>query len=91
MLQKHADKYGEQWDRHLPGVLWAYRNTPHESTKEKPSFLLFGFDCRSPTEAVMLPPSPMAVVDITDYRKELTESLVHARELAAKVIQKPQK
>jgi len=91
MLQKHADKYGEQWDKHLPGVLWAYRNIPHESTKEKPSFLLFGFDCRSPTEAAMCPPSPMAAADITDYCKELTESLVHARELAAKVIQKAQK
>ena len=42
MLQKTCAKFGQQWDRFLPGVLWAYRNTPHESTKEKPSFLLFG-------------------------------------------------
>ena len=35
----------------LPGVLRAYRNTPHSSTGEKPSFLLFRVDCRSPTEA----------------------------------------
>jgi len=33
----------------------------------------------------------MAAADIMDYRKELTEFLVHARELAAKVIQKAQK
>ena len=34
MLRKHVAKFGSQWDRYLPGILWAYRNTPHESTKE---------------------------------------------------------
>ena len=40
MLRKHADKFGTQWDKYLSGLIWAYRNTPHESTGEKPSFLL---------------------------------------------------
>lgn len=53
MLRKHVAKFGEQWDQHLPGVLWAYRNTPHESTKQKPSFLLSGIDLRSPTEVAL--------------------------------------
>lgn len=26
----------------IDGILWAYRNTPHDTTGEKPSFLLFG-------------------------------------------------
>ena len=39
MLRKHAAKYSKQWDRHLPGVLWAYRNMLHESTGEKLSYL----------------------------------------------------
>ena len=47
MLRKHAGRFGLQWDRYLSGVLWAYRNTPHESTGEKLSFLLFGMDCPS--------------------------------------------
>ena len=51
MLRKHAARFGMQWDRFLAGVLWSYRNTPHSSTGEKPSFLMFGIDCRSPTEA----------------------------------------
>ena len=33
MLRKHVAKFGGQWDRFLSG---AYRNTPHESTKESP-------------------------------------------------------
>ena len=92
MLRKHADKYGEEWDRHQYGVLLAYRNMPHESTGEKPSYLLFGYDCRTPMEAALLPPSADgAGIEVTDYRKELTGSLQHARNLAATSIQKAQK
>lgn len=31
----------------VPGILWAYGNSPHESAKGKPSFLMFGVDCPS--------------------------------------------
>ncbi len=55
MLRKHASRYGKEWDRHLYGPLWAYRNTPHESTGEKPSFLCM---VRSPVEAELLAPEP---------------------------------
>ena len=55
MLRKHVVKFSGQWNTYLPGVLWAYHNTPHESTQEKPSFLLYGVDCRSLTEAAFLP------------------------------------
>ena len=65
MLQKHAARYGVQWDRYLPGVLWAYCNSPHEYTGEKPSFLLFGLDLRSPTEVALLPSSSMDPADIS--------------------------
>ena len=83
MLRKHAARFGVQWDRYLAGVVWAYRNSPHESTKEKPSFLLFGVDCRSPTEAALTPPSPLEPADVADYREELMLSLSSARQLAA--------
>ena len=35
-LWKHVAKFGPQWDEFLFGMLWAYRNTLHESTKKKP-------------------------------------------------------
>ena len=38
MLRKHAADFRVQWDRYLPGVLWAYHNTPHDSTGESPPF-----------------------------------------------------
>ena len=90
ILRKHAATFGMQWDRYLPGVLWSYRNTPHESTGEKPSFLLFGVDCRTPTEAAYLPPTALHPADVEEYRQELQLSLSSARQLAAESIQRAQ-
>ena len=90
-LRKHAATFGNQWDQYLPGLLWAYRNTPHESTGEKPPFLLYGFDCRSPTEAALHPPHLIKPTDVSDYRQELILSLATARKLAAESIQKAQR
>ena len=81
MLRKHAAKFGSQWDRFLPGILL---NTPHTSTGEKPSFLLFGVDCRTPTEAAYLPTTDVSPTE------ELMLSLSSARELAASCIRKAQ-
>ena len=90
MLWKHSQDFGKQWDRYLPGLLWAYRNMPHESTRGRPSYLLFGFDCRSPSEASLLPLSSVEPTNLDDYCEELTLSLRSARDLAAKSIQAAQ-
>jgi len=55
---------------------------PHEATKEKPLYLLYGYDCRSPTEAAFLPVEGHGYTDPMEYRKELL-SLTLAQELAA--------
>ncbi|KAL5496920.1 hypothetical protein EMCRGX_G013297 [Ephydatia muelleri] len=90
MLRKHVAKFGSQWDWYLPGILWAYRNTPHELTKEKPSFFLYGVDCRSPTVAAPLPTEQLGLTEISDYREELVVSLSSARELAVSSIKAAQ-
>ena len=59
--------YGVPEDCFLSGVLWAYPNTPHESTKEKPFFLLFGIDLKSLIKAALLPLSDSECTDLTDY------------------------
>lgn len=89
-LRKHASVFGDQWDEFLPGVLWAYRNIPHDSTGEKPSFLLFGMDCRSPTEEALFPPTPFSLTDIDDYHEELVLSLSTARSMAVQAIRQAQ-
>ena len=69
MLKKQAATYGTQWDKFISGALWAYRNTPHEATGEKPLFLVLGIDCRTPTKAALLPPAqPESIEEFSDYR-----------------------
>ena len=91
MLHKHVSRFGSQWDRYLSGILWTYRNTPHDSTREKPSFLLFGVDCCSPTEAEITPPSNWNPTNVVDYREELMLSLSSAKQLANETIQEAQR
>ena len=90
MLRKHSHKFGNQWDCYLSGILWAYRNTPHESTQEKPSFLLFGVDLRSPTEAALLPTETTCPADVSEYREEVILLLSTARKLAVDNIRSAQ-
>ena len=79
-----------QWDQYLHGALWAYRNVPHETTGEILSFLLPGVDCRTPTEAALLPPQALEPAAVEDYREEVVLSLSAARELAAESIRSAQ-
>ena len=90
MLRKRAAQYGSQWDKFLNAALWAYRNTPHETTGEKPSFLLFGFDCRSPAEAAFLPVEDFIPTSVDDYRETLMLHLSLARKSALESISKSQ-
>ena len=72
------------WDQYFSGVLWAYHNTPHSTIGEKPSYLLFSFECRSPTKAELLPTKPPAVTNINDYREQVVLSLLSTKHLACR-------
>ena len=70
MLAKTVDKSGRDWDRHLPHVLFAYRVSPQESTRESPFFLLYGRDPQLPTEAALTQPKTRYQVDLDDYKTD---------------------
>ena len=91
LKRKRAAQFGNQWDRHLPALLWAYRNALHDTTGEKPSFHLFGWDCRSPTEAALLPVTDVQPTAIEDYSEELILTLSSARKTALDTIRKAQR
>ena len=90
MLRKYAAEFSMQWDKYLPGALWAYHNVQHDSTGEKPSFLLYSVDCWTPTEAALLPPHALEYTEVSDYWEEVVLSLSSARRLAAEAIQSAQ-
>ena len=80
MFRKQAAQFGKEWDKNLYGVLWAYSNTPHGSTHEKPSFLLFGMDLRSPVEAELLSALDQPPLEMETYREHLMQTLATSRE-----------
>ena len=91
MLAKTVEKGGRDWDVRLPYVLFAYRSSPQESSRESPFFLLYGRDPRFPTEVALSPPLPRTDVDLVEYKSELQERLSEAWELARQNILKVQK
>ena len=76
----------------LPSQMrWDGRNIPHDSMDKKPSYLLFGENCRNPTDAEFLNPTCLYLTNMQDYHKVLSFSLASARDIAAKAVQAPQK
>lgn len=72
------------WDRALPQLLFAYRNTPHPSTGDTPFRLLYGYDARWPSDVVLheltQPHTPRTVIhDLLELRMK---SLRNARRIA---------
>ena len=87
MVAKVAEQSGKDWDRHLPFLLFAYRVSVQESIKESPFFLLYGRDPRIPSESVLNQPSSPYMVDVADYKVDLTSNLASAWTLAREHIQ----
>ena len=52
MLAKTVEKNGSNWDEKIPYVLFAYRTSLQQSTRESPFFLLHGRDAILPTSPV---------------------------------------
>ena len=91
MLAKTVKKDGSDWDKHLPYVLYAYRTSPQESTKESPFFLLYGRDSRLPTDQALSPQPPRDVIDVDTYKSEVSQGLSAAWKMAREQVQKAQR
>ena len=90
MLAKTVEKNGKNWDRQLPYVLFAYRASLQESTRESPFFLMYGRDPRLPSEET-LSGRVRETLDVEDYRSEVASGMAEAWELARANVQKAQK
>ena len=60
------------------------------TSQEQPSFLLLGVDCRTPTEAALLPPQELEATEVSHYREKVVLSLSTARQMAADSIRTAQ-
>ena len=91
MLAKTVEKDERNWDHRLPYVLFAYRTSLQESTRESPFHLLYGRDARLPTEAALSHPRTCYQVDLEDYKADLVANLSDAWGLAPDNVQRAQK
>ena len=82
MISKSLDSGSLEWDQQLPLLLFAYRSTAQESTKESPFFLLYGRDPRLPTGSELSDVEAAYLVDMDDYRTEFLVSLAKAQKIA---------
>ena len=97
MLAKKVEHGGRDWDTHLPFVLFAYRASLQESTKESPFYLLYGRDPRLPTtlglDSTQLQ-QEQHLTDLDTYKEEVAFKFSEAWKLAKdniKIAQKCQK
>ena len=93
MLSKKVHHSGKDWDVQLPYVLFAYRSSPQESTKESPFFLLYGRNPCLPSEAIFNSSVPLKreIVDLEDYSTEVATRMSLAWETAKLCIKDSQK
>lgn len=85
-----VEKSGKDWDKHLPFVLFAYRSCIQQSTGESPFYLLYGRDPRLPTDEALDVQVDRRLVDIEDYKGEMTQRFSEAWRLAQTEIEKAQ-
>ena len=73
-LSKLVNEHQDDWDRHIPLFLMAYRAAVHNSTGETPSSLLFGRELRLPCD-LQFGTSNRENISTTDYVQDLRARL----------------
>jgi hypothetical protein len=92
MLKKLMSEKPRDWDRYIPGALFAYREIPQEATGFAPFELLYGRVPRGPSQ--LLYDSWSGTTDgetqkaVSDYVRDLKESLTEMVHLAQDSVQK---
>ena len=90
MLSKLVTDKGRDWDRLLEPLLFAYRTTPHSSTRQTPFFLLYGRDAKLATALNFYSPCPKTPVICSEYGKMLFKELKVICDTARENIQRAQ-
>lgn len=73
MISKSSSR-SDDWDKWLPFLLFAYRASAQESTKESPLYLLFCRNPKLPTETTLTQPASLYTIDLEDYKILLQKS-----------------
>ena len=69
MIAKSCETKDRDWNERLPYLLFAYRVSSQDPTKESPFFLLYVRDPRIPMETVLSHVCSIFVVDLDEYKE----------------------
>ena len=88
MLAKSVEKNGKDWDKHLPFILYTYRSCIQQFTGESPFYLMYERDPHLPTDEALDVQVDRWLIDIEDYKGEMTQRFSEAWRLAQTEIEK---
>lgn len=71
------------WVGYLPGLVQAYNNTVHASTKYVPSFLMFVHHLRTPVDMLTRAVSLLSTTTTTEWVSKHHQQLTHAYKKAS--------
>ena len=89
MIASYTSKNQKDWDTTLPLVLFAYRNSTHESTRETPFFMMYGRDAVMPSDTE-LRIRGMKVMNPDEAKEQTVERLFAAQKHVREAIKKAQ-
>jgi hypothetical protein len=90
LLASHVDDNQRNWDVILPYVVYAYRTTVHEVTKETPFFLMYGRDPVTPLDNILSGEQHFNLMEDPDYKEKMIHSFRVAWTKASQNIEKAQ-
>lgn len=91
MLAKTVEKWGRNWDQHLPHVLFTYRACQQQSTQESPFFLFHWHDPRLPNEAALSHVKARSQLDHKEYGMEVASEMAEVWRLDQACVGRAQK
>jgi transposase InsO family protein len=95
MLSHYTSENQDDWDVHVPYVLYAYRTSKHSATGETPFRLIFGREARAPSDveirtALEQFDTQRHSLPAREYARMLATRLLEARRLASEAIVRSQ-
>jgi transposase InsO family protein len=83
-IYNDLNKFGKQWIKELPSVVWSLRTTPSRATGFSPFFLVYGAEAILPTDLEYGSPRTKAYDDRSNQasREDSLDQLEEARDIA---------
>ena len=88
-LSQYVSASQDDWDRHIPAALFAYRTSPNEITGESPFMSLYGRNPRLSCDVSLLKTTDVSS-SIRDHRARIIQHIKEVQRLAQINIQRAQ-